>query len=184
MHAKSLQSCPTLSNPVDSSAPGSSIHGILQAKILEWVAISSSRGSSWPRGPTHIILCFPHWQASSLPPAPSRKHWMPSKTFPQASGAPHPQNPPTGRGHPNIPCSSPTHPSSLLSVQLPSGSKRELWPKASEQAKKASPKLQARKRQQAWTTAPPWEKQNGGCQHTSWCSVGLRRNTCLRILPR
>ena len=131
-----------------------------------------------------LFLCFPHWQASSLPPAPSRKHWMPSKTFPQASGAPHPQNPPTGRGHPNIPCSSPTHPSSLLSVQLPSGSKRELWPKASEQAKKASPKLQARKRQQAWTTAPPWEKQNGGCQHTSWCSVGLRRNTCLRILPR
>ena len=48
-HAKSLQSCPTLHNPVDYSLPGSSVHGILQARILEWVAISSSRGSSWPR---------------------------------------------------------------------------------------------------------------------------------------
>ena len=40
--AKSLQSCPTLCNPTDSSPPGSSIPGILQARILEWVAISFS----------------------------------------------------------------------------------------------------------------------------------------------
>ena len=40
------QSCPTLCNPVDGSLPGSSVHGILQAKILEWVAISFSRRSS------------------------------------------------------------------------------------------------------------------------------------------
>ena len=40
--AKSLQSCPTLCNPTDSSPPGSSIPGILQARILEWVAISIS----------------------------------------------------------------------------------------------------------------------------------------------
>ena len=40
------QSCPTLCNPVDCSPPGSSIHGILQARILEWVAISFSRGSN------------------------------------------------------------------------------------------------------------------------------------------
>ena len=46
MCAKSLQSCPTLCDPVDCSPPGSSIHGILQARILEWVAISFSRGSS------------------------------------------------------------------------------------------------------------------------------------------
>ena len=39
--AKSLQSCPTLCNPVDSSPPGSAIPGILQARTLEWVAISS-----------------------------------------------------------------------------------------------------------------------------------------------
>ena len=43
--AKSLQSCLTLCNPMDCSPPGSSVHGILQARILEWVAISFSRGS-------------------------------------------------------------------------------------------------------------------------------------------
>ena len=43
------QSCPTLCNPMDCSPPGFSIHGILQARILEWVAISFSRGTSWPR---------------------------------------------------------------------------------------------------------------------------------------
>ena len=42
MHAKSLQSCPTLCDPMDSSPPGSSVHRILQARILEWVAISFS----------------------------------------------------------------------------------------------------------------------------------------------
>ena len=41
--------CPTLCDPVDCSPPGSSVHGILQARILEWVAISFSRGSSQPR---------------------------------------------------------------------------------------------------------------------------------------
>ena len=44
--AKSLQSCPTLCDPIDGSPPGSPVPGILQARILEWVAISSSRGSS------------------------------------------------------------------------------------------------------------------------------------------
>ena len=43
------QLCSTLCDPVDCSLPGSSIHGILQARILEWVAISFSRGSSRPR---------------------------------------------------------------------------------------------------------------------------------------
>ena len=43
------QSCLTLCDPVDSSPPGSSVHGMLQATILEWVAISFSRGSSQPR---------------------------------------------------------------------------------------------------------------------------------------
>ena len=44
--AKSLQSCPTLCDPIDSSPPGSSVLGILQARILEWVAISFSRNQS------------------------------------------------------------------------------------------------------------------------------------------
>ena len=48
------QLCPTLCNPVDCSPPGSSIHGILQARILEWVAISFSKGSFWPRDRTQV----------------------------------------------------------------------------------------------------------------------------------
>ena len=42
-NAKSLQLCPTLCSPVDCSLPGSSLHGILQARILEWIAIPFSR---------------------------------------------------------------------------------------------------------------------------------------------
>ena len=40
--AKSLQSCPTLSDPMDCSPPGSSVHGIFQARVLEWAAIAFS----------------------------------------------------------------------------------------------------------------------------------------------
>ena len=46
------QSCPTLGDPMDCSLSGSSVHGILQERILEWVAISFSRGSSRPRDGT------------------------------------------------------------------------------------------------------------------------------------
>ena len=46
---KVAQSCLTLCDPMDCSLPGSSVHGIFQARVLEWVAISFSRGSSWPR---------------------------------------------------------------------------------------------------------------------------------------
>ena len=56
MCAKSLQLCLTLCDPADCSLPGSSIHGILQARILESVAISSSRGSSQPRDQT--CVCY------------------------------------------------------------------------------------------------------------------------------
>ena len=52
MHAKSLQSSPTLCDPVDCSPPGSSVHGILQARILEWVAMPSSRGIFLTQGLT------------------------------------------------------------------------------------------------------------------------------------
>ena len=48
------QSCPTLCNPVDCRLPGSSIHGIFQARVLEWVAISFSRGSFLPRDRTQV----------------------------------------------------------------------------------------------------------------------------------
>ena len=49
VHIKSLQSCMILCDPMDCSPPGSSVHGILQARILEWLAMPSSRGSSQPR---------------------------------------------------------------------------------------------------------------------------------------
>ena len=48
------QSCLTLSNPMDGSLPGSAVHGIFQARILEWAAISFSRGSSQPRDQTWV----------------------------------------------------------------------------------------------------------------------------------
>ena len=54
LESEVTQSCPTLCNPMDCSPQGSSFHGIFQARILEWVAISSSRGSSQPRDLTHI----------------------------------------------------------------------------------------------------------------------------------
>ena len=54
-----LQSCPTLCNPIDCSLPGSSVHGILQARVLEWVALPSSRGSSQPRDQTQV---YPHFR--------------------------------------------------------------------------------------------------------------------------
>ena len=54
------QSCLILSDPMGCSLPGFSVHGILQARILEWIAISFSRGSSWPRDWTHFsyISCI------------------------------------------------------------------------------------------------------------------------------
>jgi len=52
VYAKLLQSSSILCNPMNCSPPGSSVHEILQARILEWVAMPSSRESSQPRGPT------------------------------------------------------------------------------------------------------------------------------------
>ena len=69
VHAKSLQLCPTLCDPMDHSLPGSSIHGILQARILEWFAISFSKGLSHPRGRACVSYLL-HWQAASLPLLP------------------------------------------------------------------------------------------------------------------
>ena len=60
------QSCPTLCDPMDYSMPDSSVLGIFQARILEWVAISFSRGSSWPRDWTshlhyrQLLHCLKH----------------------------------------------------------------------------------------------------------------------------
>ena len=62
-HAKSLQSRPIMCDPMDCSPPGSSVHVILHARILEWVTVPSSRGSSWPRNLTHLSSnsCIGRW---------------------------------------------------------------------------------------------------------------------------
>ena len=66
------QSCPTLCDPTDCSLPGSSLHGILQARVLEWVATSFSRGSSLPRDRTWVSSipgrCFNLWAAREAGP--------------------------------------------------------------------------------------------------------------------
>ena len=69
-YAKTLQSCPTLRDPMDCSSAGSSVHGIPQARILEWAAISYSRGPSQTRDGTHVSCLLP-WQVGSLPLGPA-----------------------------------------------------------------------------------------------------------------
>ena len=51
------ESCPTLCGPMDCGLSGSSVHGIFKARLLEWVAISYSRGSSWPKDQT-LVSCI------------------------------------------------------------------------------------------------------------------------------
>ena len=61
------KSCLTLCDSVDCSPPGSSVHGIPQARILEWVAMPSSKGSSLTQGLNLRLLCLLYWQVDSLP---------------------------------------------------------------------------------------------------------------------
>ena len=62
--------CLTFCDPMDCSPPAFSAHNIFQARILEWVAISSSRGSSWPETEP-VSLVSPAFLADSLPAEPS-----------------------------------------------------------------------------------------------------------------
>ena len=65
--AKSLQSCPTLCDPIDGSQPGSPIPGILQARTLEWVAISFSNAGKWQvkvKSLSHVRLLATPWTAA------------------------------------------------------------------------------------------------------------------------
>ena len=85
------QSCLTLCDPIDCNLPGSSIHGILQARILEWVAVSFSRGFSWPRDRTWVSFIAGrffsvratrpcHWPCLSVPPGEgSSLQWVMSR---------------------------------------------------------------------------------------------------------
>ena len=71
MCSKLLQSCPTLCDPMDCSLSGSSVHGIFQARILELIAISFSRGFSQPRNWTQVSCIagrfFPDWAMREAP---------------------------------------------------------------------------------------------------------------------
>ena len=68
--AKALQSCPILCDPIDSSPPGSSVLGILQARILEWVAISFSNAWKWKvkgKSLSRVRLLVTPWTTAYLP---------------------------------------------------------------------------------------------------------------------
>ena len=64
------QSCPTLCSPMGCSLPRSAVHGIFQARVLEWVATSFSRGSSWPRNQSQVSRivgrCFTVWATKEV----------------------------------------------------------------------------------------------------------------------
>ena len=71
--AKSLQSCPTLRDPIDGSPPGSPAPGILQARTLEWVAISFSNAWKWKvkvKSLSHVWLLATPWTAAYQAPPP------------------------------------------------------------------------------------------------------------------
>ena len=71
--AKPLQSCPTLCNPIDGSPPGSPVPGILQARTLEWVAISFSNAWKWKvkvKSLSHVRLLATAWSAAYQAPPP------------------------------------------------------------------------------------------------------------------
>ena len=76
--AKSLQSCPTLCDPTDGSPPGSSAPGILQARILEWVAISFSNAWKWKvkvKSLSHVRLLATPWTAAYQAPPSGVGFW-------------------------------------------------------------------------------------------------------------
>ena len=90
--AKSLQSCPTLCDPIDGSPPGSPIPGILQARTLEWVAISFSNAWKWKvkgKSLSRVWLLATPWTAAyQAPPSMGfsrQKYWsgvpLPSPSF-------------------------------------------------------------------------------------------------------
>ena len=69
--AKSLQSCPTLCDPIDSSPPGSPVPGILQARTLEWIAISFSNAWKWKvkvKSLSRVWLLVTPWTAAYQAP--------------------------------------------------------------------------------------------------------------------
>ena len=86
------QSCLTLCNPMDCSLPVSSVHGILQARILEGVTIIFSRGSSWPRDRTQVSCIagrfFAVWATKEAPKCESVSHSVMSNCDPMDCSLP------------------------------------------------------------------------------------------------
>ena len=86
--AKSLHSCQTLCDPIDGSTPGPTVPGILQARTLEWVAISSSNAWKWKvkvKSPSHVRLLVTPWTAAYQAPPPmgfSRQEYWSGLPFP------------------------------------------------------------------------------------------------------
>ena len=89
--AKSLQSCPTLCDPTDGSPPGSTVPGILQARTLEWVAISFSNAWKWKvkvKSLSHVRLFATPWTAAHQAPLSmgfSRQQWWSGLPLPSPS---------------------------------------------------------------------------------------------------
>jgi len=82
--AKLLQSCPTLCDPIDSSQPGSTVPGILQARTLEWVAISFSNAWKWKvkvKSLSHVRLFVTPWTAAYQAPPPIFQASTPTQLF-------------------------------------------------------------------------------------------------------
>ena len=92
--AKSLQSCPTLCNPIDGSPPGSPVLGILQTRTLEWVAISFSNAWKWKvkvKSLSHVwLLVTPRTTAYQAPPSMgfSRQEYWSGVPLPSLCKAP------------------------------------------------------------------------------------------------
>ena len=90
--SKSLQSCPTLCDPIDRSPPGSPVPGILQARTLEWVAISFSNAWKWKvkvKSLSHIRLLVTPWTAAYQAPPHmgfSRQAYWSGVSLPSPSG--------------------------------------------------------------------------------------------------
>ena len=75
-----IQSCPTLCDPMDCSLPGSSVHGFLQARILEWVAIPFSRESSQSRNQTQVSCTAGRFFTNWVKREDTTKDWIENKS--------------------------------------------------------------------------------------------------------
>ena len=101
-HAELLQLCLTLCDPMDCSPPGSSVRGILQARILEWIAIPSPGDLPNSRIELVSLTSNLHWLVGSLPPAPPRTPCSTRETTSEKPGpctGGQPRFPPLDKAH-------------------------------------------------------------------------------------